>query len=461
MKFIYVIILQVLALSTTAHSTQRHLRAKANRRTNRPSPPPTSTPTVSQSTRRRPKTSKRTRRPISSPVEYDWNQVAKLTASDGAEGDKFGESVSLDGDVAFVAAPRDNDRGFSSGSVYVLEKDDSTGVWNETVKLTASDGAMHEEFGHSVSVSGNAAIISAFQDDDKGPASGSAYVFEKNDIADVWSETAKLTASDGVAGATFGWSVSISEQIALVSARSALSGLSSAYVFEKNESTGNWDETAILTGSDRLSGDLFGFSVSVSGNIAIVGAYRSRPGGAAYVFEKDESTGSWNETARLTASNAAAGDSFGYSVSISDGTAIVGAYRHDGNNGDDSGSAYIFEKNDLSGIWSETAILEASDGAANDIFGFSVSVSENMAIVGAKFDDDNGENSGSAYVFMKDESTGDWSETAKLSASDGESSDEFGYSVSVSGDAAIVSAFQDDDNGFHSGSVYAFERVQK
>lgn len=234
--------------------------------------------------------------------------------------------------------------------------------------------------------------------------------------------------------------------------------------FINSVSENHWDMTAKLTASDGGGLAAFGTSVSVSGNKAIVkGSYYDKGEylGSACVFEKDDSTGHWNEVAKLTASDGVGGDNFGWSLSISGNIAIVGSYLHDGDKGTNSGSAYVFERDDLTGIWNETAKLTASDGSLGDLFGSSVSVSGNIAVVGAIFDDDNDEDSGSAYVFERDESTGNWKETSKLIASDGAITDFFGRSVSVSGNAAIVGAHQDDDNGIDSGSVYAFERLQK
>ncbi len=153
----------------------------------------------------------------------------------------------------------------------------------------------------------------------------------------------------------------------------------------------------------------------------------------------------------MLASDGDAGDRFGYSVSISGDYAIVGAYL-DNDNGSFSGSAYIFHRDGTS--WSQQAKLTASDGVTNDVFGFSVSVNGDYAIVGAFIDDDNGSNSGSAYIFKRDGTN--WHEQFKLTASDAAASDHFGTSVSISGDYAIVGANWDDDNGTNSGSAYIF-----
>ena len=170
--------------------------------------------------------------------------------------------------------------------------------------------------------------------------------------------------------------------------------------------------------------------------------------GSAYVFVKP-STG-WTTTtemAKMTASDGAAGDRFGTSVSVGGDTVVVVAYRDD-DNGADSGSAYVFVR-PSDGEWTtatETAKLTASDGAADDEFGWSVSVDGDTMVVGAPLDDGSGSNSGSAYVFVKP-STG-WAtttETAKLTASDGAEGDRFGTSVSVGGDTIAVGAYGDDN----------------
>ena len=416
---------------------------------NTPTKSPTKSPTSSPST-------------LQSHSVFVWNETAKLTASDGAFGDSFGNSVSIDGNIAILGASRffDNDDD-ECGSAYVYEKDESTGLWIETAKLTASDGAEHDQFGSSVSVSGNVAIVGQRVDENDGSI-GSAHVYEKDVSTGLWDETAKFTLSNQAVDGVYsvGTAVSVSGNIAIVC--SVIDddvnhdGSGSAYVYEKDELTGLWTETAKLTASDGKS-DFFGYSVSVAGDIVIVGAIHDDDNGgmsgSAYIFEKDESSGFWTETAKLTASDGAFGDSFGWSVFVSGNTAIVGA-PYDDDNVNNSGSAYVYERGETTGLWTETTKLTASDGAEHDQFGNSVSISDKIAVVGAWFDD-------SAYVFEKDDLTGLWTETAKLTASDGAEYDRFGHGVSVSNNIAIIGAFGDDDNGDNSGSVYIFEGASK
>ena len=175
---------------------------------------------------------------------------------------------------------------------------------------------------------------------------------------------------------------------------------------------------------------------------------------AALLLAAAPAGGQATEQAKLIASDGARLDKFGFSVSISGDTAVVGAGSGDGNFVD-SGSAYVFVRSGTT--WSEQAKLTASDGAAADFFGNSVSISGDTALVGAPRDDDNGTNSGSVYAFLR--SGGSWSEEAKLSASDGAVDDRFGESVSIRGDTALVGAFLDDDNGNDSGSAYVYQDI--
>ena len=276
-------------------------------------------------------------------------------------------------------------------------------------KLTASDATAGDIFGTSASVSGDTVVVGAPQDNDAGSDSGSAYVFERDQGgADNWGEVTKLTASDAAAN------------------------------------------------------DFFGFSVSVSGDTVVVGALNNaaagNAAGSAYVFERDQGgADNWGEVTQLTASDAAIGDEFGVSVSVSGDTLVVGAFAADGV-GSDSGSAYVFERG-LGGPdnWGEVTKLTASDAADGDIFGARVSVNGDSLVVGAPQDDDAGGDSGSAYVFLRDLGGPDaWGELADLTASDGAAGDRFGISVSVSGDTLVVGADQDDDAGGNSGSAYVF-----
>jgi hypothetical protein len=374
----------------------------------------------------------------------------KLTATDGAAGDDFGRSVSINTEIVVVGARNDDDSGDFSGSAYVFKYNGAT--WVEEAKLTASDAAEGDGFGCSVSISGETVVVGANGDDDAGNNSGSAYVFNYNGAT--WVEEAKLTASDAAEGDGFGFPVSISGETVVVGAYfddDAGNNSGSAYVFKYNGAT--WVEEAKLTASDAAANDYFGLSVSISSETVVVGAYENddagNGSGSAYVFKYNGAT--WVEETKLTASDAAAYDSFGISVSNSGETVVVGA-NGDDDAGNGSGSVYVFRYNGTS--WVEEAKLTASDAAAGDVFGTSVSIGDEIMTVGADFDDNAGYDSGSAYVFKYNGTS--WVEEAKLTASDAAAGDWFGHSVSISGETVVVGAYGDDNAGSRSGSAYVF-----
>lgn len=311
------------------------------------------------------------------------------------------------------AASSDNTGNIAAGGNWLLETDgvdvantyfsaerllDLSGLLAaDETKLLAADGAAEDSFGCSVSISGDYAVVGADKDDDNGSASGSAYIFKRSGTT--WSQQAKLTASDGAAGDEFGYFVSISGDYAVVGAygdddNGSASG--SAYVFYRSGTT--WTQQAKLTASDGAADDEFGRSVSISGYYAVVAAaYDDSFKGSAYIFYRNQGgTDNWGQQAKLKASDGGWADMFGSSVSISGDYAVVGAYQDD-DNGSHSGSTYVFYRSGTT--WSQRAKLKASDGAASDQFGRSVSISGNYVVIGAPYDNDDGTDSGSAYVY--------------------------------------------------------------
>ncbi len=362
----------------------------------------------------------------------------KLIASDGAEEDFFGSSVAVWGDIAVIGAFQDDDNGLDSGAAYVFEV--STG--EQLAKLLPSDGSFDDEFGWSVGVHDEIAIIGAPDDVSDDAISGSAYLFDVTTGA----QLAKLLPSDGEEGDSFGRSVAICNDFAIVGAFAADDNgtdSGSAYIFDL--ATGA--QLAKLLPSDGSSFDYFGIAVAISGDRAIVGAsYADDNGpasGAAYVFD----VMSGIQIAKLLPSDGEMQDFFGQAVAIHGGDAIVGAFRDD-DNGFESGSAYLFDVN----TGTERAKLLASYGAADDYFGWSVGINDGIAIVGAPYNDSQGMGSGAAYLF--DVATG--AQTSMLLPSDSANYDTFGWSVAICDDDALVGAKFDDDNGSGSGSAYLF-----
>jgi len=361
------------------------------------------------------------------------NEV-KITASDGAAEDFFGGAVAVGSGRIVVSAPEDDDNGLNSGSAYIFDLDG-----NELAKITASDGAAGDFFGDvdSVAVGSGRIVVGANGDDDNGTDSGSAYIFDLDG-----NELAKITASDAAENDSFGWHVAAGSGRIVVGSRwnddnGTNSG--SAYIFDLD---GN--ELAKITASDAAEFDVFGYSVAVGSGRIVVGAPldddNGSGSGSAYIFDLDG-----NELTKITASDGAADDQFGFSVAVGSGRIVVGAILDD-DDGDASGSAYIF---DLDG--NQLAKITASDGAAVDWFGYNVAVGSGRIVVGAYRGDDNGTDSGSAYIFDLD-----GNQLAKITASDGAAEDRFGYSVAVGSGRIVVGSTFDSDNGTNSGSAYIY-----
>ncbi|MGO9109494.1 MAG: G1 family glutamic endopeptidase [Thermoguttaceae bacterium] len=391
-------------------------------------------------------------------------QQAKLTASDGAASADFGNAVAVSGNTMVVGAYEATVGGIKQGAAYVFTESGST--WTQTAELTASDGAAGNYFGVSVAIDGTTVVVGASGATVGGIKQGAAYVFTES--GSTWTQAAELTPSDGTAGEGFGGSDSISGTTMVVGAGGAtLGGIKqgAAYVFTESDST--WTQAAELTASDGAAGNSFGYSVAISADDTIVvGARSATVGGnanqgAAYVFT--ESGSAWTQTANLTASDGLAQDRFGESVAIDSetDTVVVGAQYDMVGGNYQQGAAYVFTE--PSGGWADmtqTAKLTASDGLAQDWFGQSVSISGNTVVVGAYGATVGGNNlQGAAYVFT--EPTLGWSgnltQSVKLTASDGAAGNYFGVSVAVSGNTVVVGAYRATVGGDAAqGAAYVF-----
>jgi hypothetical protein len=395
-----------------------------------------------------------------------WGLVVKITPADGDEDDEFGTSAAIHGDTAIIGAPGGDGADNASGSAYVFQRDQGgPSAWGQVARIAAADGATGDDFGASVAISADTATIGAPNDDDLGWNSGSAYVFQRDQGgADAWGQVAKVTAADGAFADAFGLSVSVSGDTVVAGAWFDEVGTGASYVFERDQGgPDTWGQVAKLVASDGEQQDNFGFAVAISGDTAIAGARGDDDtgdgSGSVYLFERDQGgVSTWGQLVKLPCPNAysARNDAFGRSVATSGDTAIVGAWNDD-DMGEDSGSAYIFQRDHGGpGAWGLVAKLTAGDGAAEDLFGGSVAISGDIAIIGAEGDDSA---AGSAYLFRRDQGGADaWGQVAKITADDSAAGDRFGGAVAISGDTAVVGARRDDDQGSSSGSVYVFRQ---
>lgn len=330
-----------------------------------------------------------------------WSQQAKLTAADAAANDAFGHTVSLSGDGSYaIIGSRSNDTGTNSGSAYVFTRSGS--AWTQTVKLIAPDAEAGAFFGLSVAMSENGVYAVVGAPFHGAQNNGTAYVYVRS--GSTWGMQAQLHAADGDVLDNFGWSVAISSQgshviIGAYEDDGPAGGFNdgSAYVFVRSGTV--WSQQARLAASDGADYDQFGWSVALSANAeyAVVGASESWPGGirdsgSAYVFMRTGTV--WAQQAKLVAPDPAIDDEFGIAVALSpDGYyALIGAHRDDSR-----GSVYVFNRSATT--WTFRDKLLASDARMNDDrFGLSVSVSgTGRALVGAKWT--NGDASGAAYIF--------------------------------------------------------------
>jgi hypothetical protein len=375
-------------------------------------------------------------------------QETKLIASDSEANDHFGIAVAIDGNCAIIGSACDDDMGTDSGSAYIFRWDGTD--WVQQQKLVAADGLDGDWFGCSVSISGDYAIVGTrYGDSDVAVDSGTAYVFWNNGTS--WVQQAKLMAKDALSGACFGISVHIDGHKAIVGSFCTIDG-GTAYIFRRDGA--NWSQEKRLMAMDSAPGDSFGRSVVVEADKAVVGADGYENKGSAYVFLWDGND--WAQEQKLIAPDIETYDYFGRSVSMSNGKVIVGSYWDD-DSGTDSGSAYVYEWDGKEWVFKHK--LTASDGAAKDWFGYSVSLQGDYVIIGADGCDDKGSDAGSAYLFWWDGTK--WVQQRKLTSSDAKAQSWFGRSVCISGDRVIVGAVLDDEKGVNSGSASIFEPVRK
>ncbi|MCP4344157.1 MAG: hypothetical protein GY795_01350 [Desulfobacterales bacterium] len=377
----------------------------------------------------------------------------KIVASDRAKGDRFGRSVSVSGDYAIAGAyEKKDDDGIKSGAAYVFKREGN--AWKEAAKLVSISHSYF--FGHSVSINSQGAdtyaIVGAFRDE-------SAYIFRENGTQ--WTQEAILTADDGEENDYFGWSVAVSDNYAVVGAYRDGNESGSVCIFKRNGTA--WIRQAKLTADDGEENDCFGRSVAISGNYVVVGAQGSVIGGesSAYVFKLNGTD--WIQQAKIEARDSTVENGFGFSVSVSaDGSvpyAIVGAGSSYNDKGEQSGAAYIFK---LEGnTWVQDAKLTDEYGTARDLFGRSVSVScqesDCYAIVGADSIDFNNKNSGAAYIFKRNGNS--WVQQDKLAAYDGASEDRFGWSVGISARGSDWYAVAGADSNDEQGAAYIYSNM--
>ena len=388
--------------------------------------------------------------------ETGWIQHQKLNLSDAAADDEFGTTLAMSGDYAIVGVPRKDDAGKNAGAAYIFTRQGTQ--WVEQMKLVALDAKAGDYFGISVAIAGNTAIVGAYRANNPVADAGAAYIFERR--GNIWIQTTVLIAPDASRFANFGFSVGTDGRTAIIGAirdDEAGENAGAAYIFIRDPS--GWIFQKKLIGNNTEANDNFGYAVDVDGDFAIVTSPHNKNTGAAYIYKREEGR-FWlqkrNRTRiRMIPIDPDGATSFGVSVDISGETAVIGA--RGGIVGEDTvGAAYIFTENEPP-FWNQHTKLVASDRSSGDQLGFAVAISGNEVITGAPNHSAGGPSSGAAYIFEQKDG-GAWVENIKLSDGETASEDQFGISVAIHGNLAISGAQQNDDIAPNAGAAYIFER---
>ncbi|NOY61632.1 MAG: hypothetical protein GXP10_00520 [Gammaproteobacteria bacterium] len=405
-----------------------------------------------------------------------WSKQGRLLAWEGADGDFFGASVSVSATTALIGAPGQDDSKRNGGVAYFfdfsLQDEDDDGAFD------FSDNCVGKSNNDQADFDGDGIGNACDDDDDNDGVADDVDLLpldptESNDSDrdGVGDNADGDDDNDGLPDSIenrYGWNPLVAGE---ESDDSDLDGYDNLTEFRAGTSPIDADDTPALVqalhdkllATDGAKGENFGYSVSIFGNRALIGARNGKVDGsitgAAYIYRRN-SSGRWLQEAKLTASDGKKDDAFGISVSLSGDTALIGAHLADKSPDDtDTGAAYLFVRNS-DGSWTQQTKLTAADGLSRNFFGFSVSLFEDRALVGAYGDDSRGTESGAAYVFARSGTS--WSQQAKLSPELGVAGDQFGYALSLHGTRALIGAFGDDPvnrRAVDVGSAYIYERV--
>ena len=388
---------------------------------------------------------------------------SKLTPIEGTETHDFGRSVDIENDLMVIGAPSSVGSGsIGNGSVHIYERN-FNGYWMFKKKLTVSiTDVPNGGFGYSVAISGDAIAVGAHP-------TGAAFVFHKNHGGNNnWGLAKRIVAPDIQPSDQFAISVDIAGDVIVVGSQNdddQGNNSGSAYIFQRNQGgSDQWGMIKKIIASDGAASDFFGNYVAASQNVILIGAHlndgNAIDSGAAYIFERDSGgIDQWGEVKKLIASDGVQGDLFGLSVDISGDSLVVGANQAD-SSAIDSGSAYVFSR-DEGGLnnWGQVQKLIAFDGETSDFFGTAVSIGDDIVVIGSWGDDYKGiSDAGSAYVFSRDEGgLNNWGQVQKVIAIDGNTGNRFGRSVANMGHTILAGAPLGQHSIGTSGSVYVFE----
>jgi hypothetical protein len=383
--------------------------------------------------------------------------IQKMIGSDGAASDDFGYDLTVKGDWAAIGAPNVSS---GTGAVYLYKHDGNHWVFMQS--LIASDGAANDYFGRAVAMSETGhLVVGARANDELGTNAGAVYLYTLGSTSNTWGEEQKIVASDGVGYDVFGWSVAMSVTGHLAVGApfedSVADASGSVYLYTLNSTSNTWGDEQKIVASDGAADDHFGWSVAMSeaGHL-VVGAVEDddigSSSGSVYLYKLvNSTTNSWDFEQKIVAS--ASGDFFGRAIALSEtGHLVVGAPKSLSG----FGSVYLYTLNSTSNTWGDEQKIVASDGATNGYFGRAVAMrGTGHLVVGAYLDDDMGTNAGAVYLYTLNSTSNTWGDEQKIVASDGAAEDHFGFAVAMSGTGHLIVGAPVKDMASASGSVYA------
>lgn len=375
----------------------------------------------------------------------------KLPHTSGNPDDGFGRSVTIEADTIIVGAPYIGINGAEAGAAYVYDYDGMQ--WSQSQILLPAGVGAGDYFGYSVALSGDYCMVGATGDAGSGFLSGAVYMYRFDGVS--WNLDQKITDPSGNAWDEFGAAVAVSGDDAFIGVPGndgTAANAGAVFIYQYDGTS--WSYSQTLTGVSE--DDAFGKSVSVDGAWAAIGAYgddtAATDSGAVHIYQFTGA--SWVPFQTIKAGDAGAQDYFGLSVALDGQQLLVGA-PYDNDNGADSGSVYVFAFDN--GSWIQQEKIRAGDGSDNHLYGYSLDISRKYAVVGAANDNQHGTRSGAAYLLFYNERT--WVELLKFTASDPTSYLKFGTSVALTESCAVAGAPRDLGAVNESGAAYVFEDV--
>jgi len=384
-------------------------------------------------------------------------EYEKLLANDGGAYDDFGYAVAVQGDFLIAGAYGDDATGGTdSGSAYIYHRDGPNWVFMQ--KIEPSDPAPFDYFGYAVELHDDMAMVGSISDE----PGGSVYVFRYDPQTNTWNQIQKIIAPDVQQGDSFGSAIAVDGRYMAIGARmdsDVAQDAGSVYVYEYEESISQWQYLDEFHADDAAANEWFGEQLAMNSPYIVVGLPRDDPNGtssgSAYLFESH--FGTYNQIKKFIPDDGIEDAHFGSSVGIDNETIIIGA-RQDWPGANRTGSAYIYRK--FATQWSLEQKIYDNTSTANswDQFGCSVDIIGDTALIGAWGSDANAPDCGCAYIFTRSGST--WSPFKPYQfAFDAEQFDEFGCSVDLDNTTAVIGAYQKADNGTNTGAAYAFNNI--